>query len=115
VSIAQNAWRAAFHDPRFDPVGEDEIDTLELHLSVLGVLEPLPAGSEVDLLAALRPGLDGLLIDDGAHRATFLPAVWESLPEAGRFLAELKRKAGLRGGWPVAMRAWRYGVVEIST
>jgi AmmeMemoRadiSam system protein A len=114
-SVAHNAWRAAFHDPRFDPVGEDELGALDLHLSVLGGLEPLPAATEAELLAALRPGRDGLLLDDGAHRATFLPAVWASLPEAERFVAELKRKAGLRHGWPVGMRAWRYGVTEIST
>lgn len=115
-STARNAFRAAFHDPRFDPVDADELAELELHVSVLGTLESLPAASEAALQAALRPGVDGLLLDDGAHRATFLPAVWDSLPEAERFVAELKRKAGLRGGsWPVGMRAWRYRVVEIST
>jgi AmmeMemoRadiSam system protein A len=113
-SVARNAWHAASRDPRFAPVGPGELDDLDIHVSVLGPLEPLAAGSEAALRAALRPGRDGLLIDDGVHRATFLPAVWSTLPEPARFLAELKRKAGLRdGAWPPSLRAWRYSAHEI--
>lgn len=113
--VAHNAWRAASRDPRFAPVAAEELDGLEVHVSVLGPLEPLAVDSEAALRDALRPGRDGLLLDDGVHRATFLPAVWASLPEPARFLGELARKAGLRAGvWPAAMRAWRYGALELS-
>jgi uncharacterized protein len=113
-SVARNAWHAASRDPRFAPVAAEELDELDVHVSVLGPLEPLAVGSEAELHGALRPGLDGLLIDDGVHRATFLPAVWSALPEPERFLAELRRKAGLRdGAWPVSLRVWRYAALEI--
>jgi AmmeMemoRadiSam system protein A len=113
-SVARNAWSAAFQDPRFAPVGDRELDELRFHVSVLGALEPLPARSPAELAAALRPGADGVLIDDGRHRATFLPAVWRSLPEPERFVRELERKAGLAGrAWPPALRAWRYDALEL--
>jgi AmmeMemoRadiSam system protein A len=108
-SVARHAFAAAFRDPRFAPVDGDELDALEAHVSVLSPLEPLAATSEPELLDALRPGVDGLLIDDGVHRATFLPAVWSSLPDPHAFLCELRRKAGLPdGSWPPGLRAWRY-------
>lgn len=114
-SVARNAFGAAFRDPRFDPVAGDELDDLAVHVSVLGPLEPLAAGSESELLAALRPGRDGLLIDDGVRRATFLPAVWSSLPDPRQFLLELARKAGLpEHAWPATLRAWRYTAVELG-
>lgn len=114
-SVARNAWSAAFRDPRFHPLARDELDELDLHVSVIGPLEPLEIRSEPELLAALRPGADGVLIDDGVHRATFLPAVWSSLADPARFLLELKRKAGLADhAWSPALRAWRYDAVEIA-
>jgi AmmeMemoRadiSam system protein A len=114
ASVANQAFSAAFRDPRFPPVVEAELADLELHISVLGPLERLVVGSEQELLGALRPGVDGLLIEDGARRATFLPAVWGSLPEPREFLCELKRKAGLaREVWPSGMQVWRYRVEEI--
>lgn len=113
-SVARNAWQAACRDPRFAPVAADELDDLDVHVSVLGPLEPLPVRSESELRAALRPGADGLLIDDGVHRATFLPAVWSALPDPACFLAELKRKAGLAdGAWPDSLRVWRYSALEL--
>jgi uncharacterized protein len=114
ASVAHHAYSAAFRDPRFPPLAPRELSRLDLHISVLGPLEPLDARSEAELLAALQRGQDGLLIDDGRHRATFLPAVWESIPDAPEFLRELKHKAGLApSGWPSGMRAWRYRVEEI--
>jgi AmmeMemoRadiSam system protein A len=113
-SVARNAWNAAFRDPRFEPVAPDELDDLAFHVSVLGPLEPLAFRTEAELLAVLRPGADGVLIDDGLRRATFLPAVWSSLPDARQFLLALKRKAGLpEHDWPPTLRAWRYAAVEI--
>ena len=114
ASVAHHAHSAAFRDPRFPPLAPGELGGLDLHISVLGPLERVEARSEGELLTALTRGLDGLLIDDGLHRATFLPAVWESLPEAQEFVRELLHKAGLaRGSWPIGMRAWRYRVEEI--
>jgi len=113
-SVARNAWSAAFRDPRFDPVASDELGDLDVHVSVLGPLEPLAVRTEGELLAALRPGADGVLIDDGLRRATFLPAVWASLPEPRQFLLHLKRKAGLPDhAWPASLRVWRYSALEI--
>jgi AmmeMemoRadiSam system protein A len=114
ASVAHHAYAAAFRDPRFAPLAPPELDRIDLHISVLGPLEPIDAASEAAVLAALAHGLDGLLIDDGSHRATFLPAVWASIPEAPEFLRELKQKAGLAArAWPGGMRAWRYRVQEI--
>ena len=114
ASVAHHAYSAAFRDPRFPPLAPRELSRLDLHISVLGPLEPLDARSEAALLGALERGVDGLLIDDGRHRATFLPAVWESLPKAPEFLRELKHKAGVAArAWPNEMRAWRYRVREI--
>ena len=65
--------------------------------------------SESSLLAALRPGIDGLILQDQAYRSTFLPSVWESLPEPAQFLGHLKLKAGLSADyWSSSMRIWRY-------
>jgi hypothetical protein len=112
-SVAYHAYTAAFFDPRFSPVRIDELDALDIHVSVLSPLEEIVFETEDDLVAKLRPGEDGLLLQDGVHRATFLPAVWESLGEPWRFLRELKRKAGLpeQHGSP-HLRAWRYEVDE---
>jgi len=109
--VCENACAAAFRDPRFAPLARPELADLDLHLSILGPLEPLPAASEAEALAALAPGVDGLVLEEGFHRATFLPAVWEKLPEPRQFLAHLKRKAGLPADhWSRALRLWRYRV-----
>lgn len=114
-SVACNAWSAAFRDPRFDAVAESEWRSLEIHISILGPLERLEVGSEQALIATLRPGIDGLLLDDGHRRATFLPAVWASLPDPTRFVHELQRKAGLADGvWSAGLQASRYRVIEMS-
>ncbi len=110
--VAHNAWNAAFADPRFPPLGPNELDDgLSLSISVLGKPEPIPAGSEAELLRQLRPRLDGLVLSDGNRRATFLPQVWETLPSPKEFLRQLKRKAGLPPDhWSDTIRIWRYGV-----
>ncbi len=107
--IAHNAHAAAFHDPRFPPLTPAELAELKIHIAILQPAQAMAFHSEADLLAQLRPGIDGLILQDGAHRATFLPAVWESLPEPRAFLNELKRKAGLRMDyWSDSIQAWRY-------
>jgi AmmeMemoRadiSam system protein A len=68
ADVAYNAWAAAFRDPRFDPLCRDEFDDVNVHISVLSPLEPLPAGSEKELLERLRPGIDGLFVREGSRQ-----------------------------------------------
>lgn len=107
--VAENAFSAAFRDPRFPPLAADEIEKLEVHISILSPPEPLSFDSERALLDQLRPGVDGLILQEGSLRGTFLPSVWESLPEPGQFLAHLKQKAGLSSTyWSDHIRIFRY-------
>ncbi|MBS1270565.1 MAG: hypothetical protein MAG794_01522 [Gammaproteobacteria bacterium] len=111
--VASNAYAAAFEDPRFSPVTVDEFPELDIHVSVLSPREPLDVQSEADLLQQLRPGIDGLVLEDGDRRGTFLPAVWRSLPDARDFLAQLKAKAGFPPDyWSESIRAYRYTAEE---
>lgn len=107
--VARNAFGAAFQDPRFQPLRADEYPRLFTKVSVLAPATPLTFDSEADLLRQLRPGLDGLILHDARHRGTFLPAVWEQLPDPRDFLAHLKRKAGLASNyWSDAIQVSRY-------
>jgi AmmeMemoRadiSam system protein A len=111
LDVAHNARAAAFQDPRFDPVSPAEIPRLGVEVSVLSPREPFEAASESDALARLRPQVDGLYLEFGAMRATFLPQVWESLPDPADFLGELRRKAGLPPGfWHRDIKLSRYTV-----
>jgi len=115
TDVAENAFKAAFRDPRFEPVTAAELDELELHVSVLGPLVRLDVASEEELVACLRPGRDGLVLREGARRATYLPSVWEQLPDPHRFVRELKRKAGLSDDhWSPRIECYRYAVEELS-
>lgn len=107
-SVHHNAYAAAFHDPRFAPLTAEELDALEVSISVLSALTPIESTDETRLLETLRPGVDGLLIRRGPNQATFLPQVWSQMPDARAFLTALKRKARLA---PDARgyQAWRYG------
>jgi len=109
VDVADNAYAAAFRDPRFPPLSNAEFDDLELHISVLSKPEPMQFSSEEDLLKQIRPGEDGLILEDGFAKGTFLPSVWESLPKARDFLAHLKVKAGLPPDyWSPSLKVYRY-------
>jgi AmmeMemoRadiSam system protein A len=109
LAVPQLAWKAAFADPRLPALTAAEYPSAEIKLSVLTPLEPVPAGSETELLANLEVGVDGVLIRSGAANATFLPAMWHKLPDPVTFLRHLEAKAGLRPGhWPATMEAWRY-------
>lgn len=93
--VSEHAYAAAFKDPRFEPVDESELDVLSVHLSVLSVAEPLAFSSEADLLEQIVPGQDGLILKERGRKSTFLPSVWEILPDRKQFLERLKQKAGL--------------------
>ena len=107
--VWRNAWASAFADPRFPPLTAQEYADVDLHISVLSPLERVPATSEQELLSSLRPSVDGLLLQLGAARATFLPVVWESLPDPTKFVGQLKLKAGWRDDfWSPQIEVWRY-------
>jgi AmmeMemoRadiSam system protein A len=108
--VARNAYAAAFRDPRFPPLGADELGRIELQVSVLTPSSPIPADSEAALLAALRPGIDGVVLEQDGRGSTFLPQVWEQLPEPHEFLRQLRRKAGLPDGYDPRARYFRYQV-----
>jgi AmmeMemoRadiSam system protein A len=93
--VAANARAAAYRDPRFPPVSRAERERLEIEVSVLSAREPMTVASEADAVSRLRPGIDGIYLEYGHARSTFLPQVWESLPDPLEFLGELRRKAGL--------------------
>ncbi|MGH8377519.1 MAG: AMMECR1 domain-containing protein, partial [Gammaproteobacteria bacterium] len=89
---------------------------LHIEISVLSKAEPIKANNRAELLRALRPGEDGLIVREGAVQATFLPAVWRSLPDAGVFYDELMKKAGLGAGhWSSALQFFRYHTEHFST
>lgn len=107
--VAYHAHAAAFADHRFSPLRPEELSSLSIHVSVLSVPEPLHFTSEAHLIEQLRPGIDGLILQERWHRGTFLPAVWESLPEPREFLQQLKRKAGLPTDyWSNTLKILRY-------
>jgi len=107
--IAENAFSAAFRDPRFPPVSTKELPQLEIHLSILSPAEPMSFYSEEDLIHQLRPGIDGLIMQEGGHCGTFLPSVWESLAEPEEFLRHLKQKSGLASDyWSDSLKVSRY-------
>ncbi len=95
LDVRGNAIAAAFHDPRFPPVRPEELDELHVEISVLSPPQPLSYDGPADLIAKLRPGIDGVVIERGWHRATFLPQVWEKLPDPHVFMEHLCAKAGL--------------------
>ena len=109
-----NAFNAAFHDPRFDPLSRVEFERLDVSLSVLQPAEPMSVRDEADLLAQLRPGVDGLTLYADGRRATFLPAVWDTLGDPRKFVTHLKVKAGLApDDWPSDLRVERYTTEHI--
>lgn len=109
--VSNNAVSAALYDPRFLPLTADELDTVNLEVSLLSELQPLGFTSEADALAQLRPDIDGVVFEYGPYRSTFLPQVWESLPQPQQFLARLKSKARLSEDfWAEDVKLSRYTV-----
>lgn len=116
TDVAVNAFSAAFRDPRFPNLAASELPDMTLSISVLSPQAPMTVRDEADLLAQLRPGVDGLVIADGGKRALFLPAVWEQLPDRRAFLMHLKRKAGMAGNhWSSTFQARRFVAEEAQS
>ncbi|MCW8923078.1 MAG: AmmeMemoRadiSam system protein A [Gammaproteobacteria bacterium] len=111
--VAHNAFAAAFSDRRFSPLQADELEQLDIHISILGTPEKMTFDSEDDLLAQIRPGVDGLIMEEGHLRGTILPSVWESVQDKKEFLNHLKMKSGLPGNyWSDSIIIHRYSVEE---
>lgn len=109
--VKANAYAAAFRDTRFSPLTLDELDLTEIEISLLSPMLPMTFSDEADALEQLRPGIDGVVFEYGRYRSTFLPQVWEQLPEPAIFMSHLKQKAGLPAGfWTPDVRLLRYTV-----
>ncbi len=109
IDIAENAYAAAFLDRRFPPLTKQEYSQLQIHISILSPAEAMSFYSEEDLISQLRPGIDGLIMQEGAKCGTFLPSVWESLANPTDFVQHLKQKTGLsRSYWSDSLKISRY-------
>jgi len=113
LDVSENAYAAAFRDPRFSPLTEQELGYTEIEVSLLSPMRPIIFAGEHDALAQLQPGVDGVVFEFGRYRSTFLPQVWEQLPEVSLFMAHLKNKAGLQPGfWDDEVKLYRYSVTK---
>lgn len=107
--VSENAYAAAFEDPRGVDLSAATIEELAIHISVLTPPEELKVASEEELLKTIRPGVDGLILEVHGRRGTLLPSVWESLPEPRAFVNHVKVKAGLpENYWSAELKASRY-------
>ncbi|MCF8142421.1 MAG: AmmeMemoRadiSam system protein A [Deltaproteobacteria bacterium] len=107
--IRINAINAAFKDPRFRPLDQEEWKRIRIEISILTDPKPLSYSDADDLLRKLRSGIDGVILKKGYHQSTFLPQVWDQLPQKEEFLNHLCLKAGLDGD------EWKKGTLEVST
>lgn len=115
VDVAENAFNAAFQDPRFTPLRAAEFPKLTIHISVLSPMEPLPCASEADLFEKMCVGTDGLEIEFGTYRGVLLPSVWEQLPDKPLFLQMLKMKAGIPPTfWSPRINVYRFTTESFS-
>jgi hypothetical protein len=111
--VAENAVAAAFRDPRFPPIAAAEWPDVRVEVSLLSTPKPMRFADEADLLAQIRVGEDGIILECEGRRATFLPQVWESIPDKRQFMGELARKAGLSDDTRLGRcRVWRYKVTK---
>jgi AmmeMemoRadiSam system protein A len=114
-AVANAAFNAAFRDPRFTQVQADEIENLSIEVSVLSSMELIPVDTRQALLDNLQPGVDGLLLEDQGHRATFLPQVWEKITTADEFVGQLMLKEGLAVDyWSNTIRCYRYHSISFG-
>lgn len=94
ADVQEHAVAAGLQDYRFPPVKPGELEQLQIEISRLTLAKPLDYSGPVDLLDKLRPGIDGVILKDGLQRATYLPQVWEKLPDKAAFLSSLCQKMG---------------------
>lgn len=111
--VKSNAVSAAMRDPRFTPLRAEELDMTAIEISLLSPIQAMDIRNEADALSQLRAGIDGVVFEYMQRGSTFLPQVWEQLPQPREFLAQLKRKAGLPGDfWAEGIRLSRYTVTK---
>lgn len=109
--VKANAKAAAFNDPRFSPLTKDELGNTQVEVSLLSAMQAMNFSSEQEALAQLQPGIDGVVFEYGSYRSTFLPQVWQQLPDSKEFIAHLKHKAGLSTDfWADQVKLSRYSV-----
>ena len=115
ADVRNNALAAAFEDPRFPPLSVSELAEVEIEVSILSKPEPMAFSSKDEALAALRPGVDGVVLHAHSRRATFLPQVWDELGDPEQFIGHLMRKAGLPADfWDESVRMERYTVTAFE-
>ena len=115
ADVKSNAVSAALRDPRFAPLSAAELDITVVEISLLSPTQAMDFRNEAEALAQLRPDVDGIVFEYGSYRSTFLPQVWEQLPQPREFMAHLKRKAGLPGDfWAENVKLSRYTVTKMS-
>ncbi len=109
ADVADHAWRSAFDDPRFSPLKADEVERLSYHVSILSTARRIPCVSEDELVRAIRPDVDGIILRDGDKRGVLLPSVWEQIHDPKIFIRQLKLKAGLAANhWSPTLEAFRF-------
>lgn len=115
ADVKSNAVSAALYDTRFMPLTAEELEIIRIEISLLTPTEPMAFQDEADALSQLRPDVDGVVFEFGRHRSTFLPQVWEQLPDPRQFMAHLKLKAGLPDNfWDEGIKLSRYSVSKFS-
>lgn len=115
VDVLENTFKAAFGDPRFEGLQPADLDDLEIEIALLSCPQPVAAQTPADVIGAVEPDRDGLILQSGDRRALFLPSVWQTLPAPEDFIANLMRKAGLDpAAWPGDMGAWRFSTEVIK-
>lgn len=113
--VIEHAFAAAFSDTRFPSVNNKELEKLVIQISILGPAEEISCENEVELIQQLIPYEDGLILDDGFNRATFLPSVWQQLSSKEKFVAHLKAKAGMEvKSWSEQIKAYRYKTISFA-
>ena len=113
--VALHAYAAGFRDPRFAPITQEELEGLLIEISVLTPQTPLHFRDEAEFMAAIETGVDGVTIEDEGHTATFLPSVWEQLPDKVQFVSHLKQKAGMHAHhWSTSFKAWHYQTQQFA-
>lgn len=115
LEVAQHVRAAASEDVRFDGVKPEEQNALEIGITFLTDYERLNFKNEKDLLAVMKPGIDGIVLRDGNRQGVFLPSMWQEFPDKKEFLTQLKLKAGMSPTyWSDKLKAYRFRTVEIK-
>lgn len=113
ADVKANAQAAALRDPRFTPLAAEELEITSIEISLLSAMQALDFTSEQEAMAQLQPGVHGVVFEYGHYRSTFLPQVWEQLPNVHKFMANLKYKAGLPSDfWAEGVRLSFYTVTK---